>query len=454
MFRLTQSQVQPIGLDLGHDSVKLLQLEVVGNTLAVHAAARGNLPAEVRQNSSLRVPAASDIVRRLLQEGGFSGRRVVATLPREIIHVKNLRLPMMPPAELESAALFEARNVFAFDTDHAQIRLLPVGEVRQGTDTLQEVVLLAARDEDVDTFVEQIHRCGVIVDSLDIEAAALYRTIERFIRRREDEQEINVVVDLGVRHSQVVIGKGREVQFLKSLDFGGAELNEAVARKLSITADEACTLRRRLSDTPAVAADGDSEQDPVRQAVYDAGRQILEDLGREIGLCLRYHSVTFRGHRPARVRLAGGEGCDTQVQAVLNSVLPIPAEAGKPLMSVNTEKMKPEDRRGTMTEWSLAFGLGLRRTTGKFGARDGKPRDPNAPRVEPAPKVPSIAQTVDIHKAVEAAALPAPMSAAAAEHFAAVRAESRGQTPRAPRGDFRGRDTSTADAGAVEDAHA
>jgi hypothetical protein len=44
--------------------------------------------------------------------------------------------------------------------------------------------------------------------------------------------------------------------------------------------------------------------------------------------------------------------------------------------------MRAADRRGTMCEWAMAMALGLKRTAGRFGARDGKPRDPNAPRTD------------------------------------------------------------------------
>src|SRR5690606_19290036 len=95
MIRLTRSKVQPIGLDIGTDSIRMLQLEIVDDAPAVLAA--------MRQRRSVS-PAAegggpadlSDTLRRMVRQGGFHGRRVVASLPREILHLKNLRLPPMP----------------------------------------------------------------------------------------------------------------------------------------------------------------------------------------------------------------------------------------------------------------------------------------------------------------------------------------------------------------------
>src|SRR5207302_10225294 len=107
------------------------------------------------------------------------------------------------------------RSIFPFDTGQAQVRFLHAGEVRQGADVKQEVIVLAAKNEDVDNFLEQINRCGAIVESLDWEPTAIYRGVERFIRRREDESEVHVLIDVGLRCSQVIIGKGRDISFYK-----------------------------------------------------------------------------------------------------------------------------------------------------------------------------------------------------------------------------------------------
>jgi type IV pilus assembly protein PilM len=355
--------------------------------------------------------------------GCFTGRHVVAALPRQLVHVKNLRLPMIPAEEIAGAVEFEARNVFSFDTDQAYVRFLHAGEVRQGSDVKQEVIVLAAKHDDVDRFLEQLHRCDVVVESLDFEPSAIYRGVERFIRRREDENEVHVLVDVGFRRSQVVIGRGRDITFVKPIDIGGQQITDAVSRKLGITLHEASALRRRLSDPqsgvvasattspdskPIDAPTTPSKRDPVRQAVYDATRGIMEELGREIALCLRYCSVTFRGQRANRVKLIGGEASDADLLAALQTVLPIPAEAGRPLHSIDTSRMKPTDRRGTMSEWAVAVGLGLKKTTGYYGARDGRPRDPYAPREDLAVPVQPEVQVVDLNQAVKGAAAGAP----------------------------------------------
>ncbi len=415
MLRLTRAEVQPIGLDIGQDSIKMLQLEVVGGgALAVRAACKQAMPDEAREQPQLRSALAVDVIRRMMRQAPFVGKRVIACLPREVVHVKNLRLPPMPAPDLAAAAKFEARNLFPFDTDQAQVRVIHAGEVRQGAEVRQEVIVLAVPDEEINNLLEQLHRSGAVIEALDVEFLALFRSVEKFIRRREDEQEVQVVVDIGLRRSQVVIGKGREISFCKPIDIGGGQLNASVARKLGISVPEAAALRRRLAaQTEPVGetsvsdrsdASATARRDPVRQAVFDATRSTIEDLGREIALCLRYYSVTFRGQRPARLRLVGGEASDPQVLAMLNAAIAVPTEAGRPLFSVDTSRMKPADRQGAMSEWAVALGLGLKLTSGHFGARDGRARTSSrdegaAP--DDAPAAAGIgAEVVDINKAV------------------------------------------------------
>jgi type IV pilus assembly protein PilM len=393
MFRLNRPQLQPIGVDIGHDSVKMLQLEVRGHTLVAHASARRTLevqgsPAAPSNPNELISPQAFQAVRELLHGGEFSGRTAVASLPRHIVHVKNLRLPPMPPAELSSVIQFEAREAFPFDTQDAQVDFLVAGEIRQGSDIRQEVVVLAARNADVDRFIEQLHRTGLVLDSVDVEPCALYRTVDRFVRRREDEQEVNVLLDIGTRCTQVLIGKGRDISFFKAIEMGGADFNMAVSRKLAIRYDEARALRRRLWDP----SDGD-RPDTVRLAVLDATRSVMESMAREISLCLRYHSVTFRGQRPLKVRTGGGEGGDPQLLGILNSVLGIPTDPARPMFSVDTAALRGVEARKPSGDWSVAMGLGLKRSPGRFAPLDGTPRAA-APAPLPAQALtPAVAPT-------------------------------------------------------------
>ncbi len=391
-MRLGRKQPLPIGLDIGLDSVKMLQVAPVGQHLAVVASARMAVPEEARVDSSKHLAAATELVGQMLQTHPFQGRRVAACLPRNIVQIKNLRLPLIPPAELAASVDFEARNIFSFDMSAARMHYVVAGEVRQGTDVRQEVIAFAADNKAIDAFVEQLHRSGAILASLDIEPCALHRGYERYIRRRDDENDVQVLADIGSSRTQVIVSRGRELSFFKAIDIGGEQFNQAVARKLRISVSEARALRRRLCDNG-------SRGDAVGRTVFDATRSLMEDFARELAMCLRYCLVTFRGHRPRLMKLVGGEANDPQLLSIVQGASSIPVEVGRPLASADTQQMRPADRHGSMSEWATALGLALRLTDQYFGPIDGRPRE----RSTVAPGA-NLVEVVDLTAAVRNAA--------------------------------------------------
>jgi len=78
-----------------------------------------------------------------------------------------------------------------------------------------------------------------------------------------------------------------------------ARFDEEIASKLDITTNEAESLRLRLQRDESV-------EDSTRQLVTDALVSAAEQLAKELSLCLRYHTVTFRGKRVERAMVAGG----------------------------------------------------------------------------------------------------------------------------------------------------
>lgn len=355
--------ILPIGLDLGHDSVKLLQLELRDGRLAVRAAARQGLdPALWEKANSTEddrrraVAAAAAAVRALVRGEGFSGRAVVASVPRELLHIKNVRIPITIGGDVAAAVAAEAKATLAFDVDQAKVRYLSAGQVRQGNDVRQEVIALAAKSDDLDGFLEQLAPARVRVESLDAEPCALFRGWA-FFAPPDEREELQVLVEVGLRRTQVVIGRENMISFIKTIETGGLALHAAVSRKLGISLEEARALRRRVAEELSER----SPRDSVRRAVIDAGRSTLADLARDVSLCLRYHAVTFRGQRPHRVRLLGGEAFDPQLQAALSAALALPVQVGRISAELDTSTMSPADLRGGLSDWAVALGLALKR---------------------------------------------------------------------------------------------
>jgi type IV pilus assembly protein PilM len=375
---LSRNRRGPIGLDVGSEGVKMLQLARSGGNLAVVGAARRSFAQQAAESpdGASRRQLAAEAVRQLLRSGQFRGREVVSCLRADELAIKNIRLPQMPERELASAVLWEARERFEFEVAEDRVHFIRAGEVRQGTETRDEVILIAASAEAVSGHLAMLSDMGLTPAHIDAEPTALFRTYQRYLRRAEDESAAAVLVDVGLVATKVVVARGQTILLIKSIGLAGQQFSESVAKGLGLGYGEALRLRRkRASQDPP--GEEDATGDQVGWSVYDAVRSQVESLAREISLCLRYCSVTFRGLRPAQITLTGGEVYDPAVAKLLEQCLGCTCVIGEPLRGVEMSSVDlGADRRSVLTEWSVATGLALRGLRGAGGGREsGRERD-------------------------------------------------------------------------------
>ncbi len=345
----------PIGIDIGTCAVKMVQLAVDGHGYSVVACAKAELPDPEGLTREAKQEALVARVRGKLKEHRFRSNDCISALTDSEVTIKNMRIPASE-RDRDAAVRNEARSKLPFDVDEAIVNYSVAGEIRHGEDARLEVILFAAREEDVERHVGRLHEMGLVPASVDVQQCALFRTFERYLRRKEDEDEINCFVDLG-GITKVVISRGRHILFIKNIDKGALCFNAAVASRLGMELSEAKALRRRLG-----GAGEKKDVDPgIRQALSDAVRPEVEELADEINKCLRYHSVTFRGSRPGHLTFIGGEAHDGDVPEMLGERLGYKVVIGQPFRGIDTTGLGGDlDRRGMLSEWTTAFGLSLK----------------------------------------------------------------------------------------------
>ncbi len=298
------SSTCPIGVDIGGGAVKLVQLERAGDGLRVIAAARRPLPATRRANDPSFEQALVRALSQMLAEGGFRGTRCVSALPAAVVQFKNVRLPKMPPDELAAAVQWEAAERLGQRGDGLMTQYFDAGEVRQGDESRQEVIVMSAKTADVEGHTATLTDAGLTPVAIEVAPAALARLTYRDPDGGDDQgPDARVIVDIGYTGAKVLVTRAGRVLFCKHIDIGGQAFDRAVAVQLDLPTEEAAAAR--------IEIDADSSQESATagraRVIYEAVRPVATDLAREIGLCVRYYSVTFRGKRPESMVLVGGE---------------------------------------------------------------------------------------------------------------------------------------------------
>ncbi|MEM1028435.1 MAG: pilus assembly protein PilM [Planctomycetota bacterium] len=362
----------PIGLDVGASGVRLLQLSLKGQTASAVAAAFEPLPTGLKPGSDDYHTVLAAAIRSAMDRGAFTGQRVVSALPASMVQCKNLRLPMMPADELDSTVQWEAADRFRMGDGQCSAQYMHAGQVNQGDDLKQELILLAARLTEVEGHVTALTANGLRPVAIDAIPSALARFSvmqDAHQSPARDESTPHVVIDLGQSSTKVMLALNGQVRFYKPIEIGGDQFDSVLSGSMSLSLDQARDLRLSLASALLDDEAADAEAQDTRTKVLDALKPTLSELAREIGLCLRYYGVTFRGARPSHADLMGGAAADW-LAAALGEATGLSLCLDGASQGVDWSAVRDVVRPGTEGAWAVAAGLSIREHMKHFNTHE------------------------------------------------------------------------------------
>lgn len=340
-------RLSPIGVDIGSRSVKLLQLSADHSRLS--EIARWDLPEAADQSPDERDAQVVEALQRAQQGRRFRGREAVFCFGAPLLFVQNIRVTQNSGGRLENVILAEAAGRLPFPSEEAEIRHIEAGDVRQGDTVRREVLVLACHRPAIARIVDIAEAAGLTPVAIEPEPLAILRCYRHQFRRDDDHQRRVMFVHVGASGSLAAIAQGSDVMLVKYIDVGGRQLDESVARNLRMSQADASALRRHNGDRRA------DQRDPeITRSIHEATRPVYDRLADELSLCLRYHSVTFRGQPPSQIILGGGEAA-APLAEWLGRRLDATCELGNPLRTYDNGVPG-----GRIAQWDVAAGLALR----------------------------------------------------------------------------------------------
>ncbi len=379
------NKLSPIAVDIGTETIKLLQVEPRENQYRLVAMASEVIPEEARGRWAEREAFVSEALRKMLANG-FRGKQVVTCLPSNAMAIQHLRMVKMNAEEFAKALPYEAAGKLPFDANRAVLRHTLSAEVYQNGEARQEVIVMAAPRDAVDRHLNLLSRQKLEVVGIHVEPNAVIECFGHLYKRKGDEAISTLFIDMGAGATHAVIAHGKTLVFAKHVAVGGDTLNRLVADALKVSVAQAKDMRIRASRQQAQAArlpegvvgiGADQNTHPLgRQNAVGAGAGIdaetvaklqeatagaLETLTGELQSCMRYYESIFPGRVVDRAIFVGGESRHIPMCQKIAQRLGVPATLGDPLARLVKDNVETGDVdvRQPQPGWAIAVGLAI-----------------------------------------------------------------------------------------------
>jgi type IV pilus assembly protein PilM len=352
--RKRKGKQEIVGLKIGASQIAASRVVNNGGPARLVQLARVPLEPGVVVAGEVRdIPALASALGELFRTHKLPRRAVRLGIATNRIGVRSFELEGIDDErQLANAIRFRAYEELSIPADEAVLDYHVVSEgVNEAGQRSRRIVLAAAYRDSIDRYVAACDEAGIQVAAVDLEAFALLRAVAPATAR--DEEAAVVAVTIGHDRTTLAISDGVVCDFTRLLEWGGANLEDAIARELGVTEEEAGRLKLAL-DLGDDASDADDPQLGLARA---AAARELQTLARELIASLRFYQSQPGSLAISMVLITGGTTKLRGLAEELERLTRVRVRRADPLAAVQTADTV--GTRDDLASLAVAIGLGI-----------------------------------------------------------------------------------------------
>ena len=349
-----------IGIDITSDTIVVVELKKVRNSLVLTNIAVANTPLNAVQDGEIVDTAAvSEVIAQLLEENNVQGKSAVTAVAGQSTIVRPVRFPMMPESELAEVIQFEAERYIPFSIDDVNISHHVLGDVEEDGTEKQEVILVAAQKTLVNSLYKTVQDSGLTLEVVDVASFAVLRALAD-TEQVMDGQSVALIHIQGWTTDINILVSGVP-RFSRSIPIGYSYFLDSILNSMGLEEDAA----RQILDEIDVDPQGAASASPQVEQATEIIRPALAELTAEVGRSLDFY--LSQGTDPIdRVIISGRGGNLKSLDRFLTSRLGLPVEIANPFAKIEADEdqFDPDLLYPQAPTLATAIGLAIRGVQG------------------------------------------------------------------------------------------
>jgi type IV pilus assembly protein PilM len=336
-----------VGVDIGSHAVKVCQLKRTDKAYAVVNLGSATLPEGAVDDGTLNEPEiVGEKISELFKQLKIKKKKIGFSISGYSVIVKKVNLAVMGEEELEEHIQTEAEQYIPFDLDDVYLDFQDL-KTNEGKDDRTDVMLVAAKQEIVDEYLEMFEGLNLKPVIVDVDGFALENTYEYNYPKNENV----ALVDIGASKMNInIISEGVSV-VARDIVVGSQQLTEQIESAFDLSFEEAEALK--LGQIPA-----DEKQQEIEEIFSTTCTQWVLEIKKAIDLYQANHTESPL----TRLVLSGGGSKVAGLVEYLKSETGLSVELFNPFsnMTVNSKKIDPDYLNSIGPEMAIATGIAIR----------------------------------------------------------------------------------------------
>lgn len=275
-----------VGLDIGSQMIKVVEVTGSGNGLRVTAFGQAPTPfGTISQGIVSDSKTLGAAVKALLSKSGVKSRKSVsAASGAAAVVVRVIEVPKMSPSELAETMKWEVERHIPFSPSEVELSYQKIDDPAVDNDAANpnmEVLLACAQRDMVSGHLDTLKAAGLTPAAIDVEPLAAGRALLSLSKQGLADKNA-VVVNIGSSMTDVGIFKKAALRFPRTIPIGGDNFTQAIADRLGIPMDAAEDEKKTNGKIFMDLVNQPMDDFPGSSAAQDVGITSIFDVSPEL----------------------------------------------------------------------------------------------------------------------------------------------------------------------------
>jgi len=347
---------QLIGLDIGCHSIKLVEIDDSKKGRVLKNFGIVGLPFNAIVEGSIKeMEVVAAAIKDLCRNLKIRNKNVATSISGFSVIVKKITLTNKEESELEATIQDEAEQYIPFDISEVNLdfdimsgkEVSEKEEEKEGSDQM-EVMLVAAKKDIVEDYVNVLDLAGLNSVVLDIDAFALQNAFEISSDKPEG---CYALVNVGAEELGINAIKNEISLFTRDSSFGGSQITEAIMSQFSVSFEEAERIKL-----------GGTKKEKDKKILEEIFVSVITEWVQEIKRALDFVAGTYPDETIEKILVSGGSCRIPDFKKYLELETGIAVAELNPFANliINDKLFDPKYLKYMAPQAAVAVGLALR----------------------------------------------------------------------------------------------